>query len=160
MIVMVWVRNRCDTAPLPIRHRDRIRRPLGADEGKPLLQIVKPGTVRRDCIQQISHGRVICAVTDENQMEQPCGIIDEIGNNSSPEVELSKVAIGHDEIRGALRVRPQSSVNMEHSGELFATGRSRDGVKCIRLNAVSLSSPGYLKQKINIGGDYSCCLSA
>src|SRR5208282_2866460 len=117
MIVIVWVRNWCDTAPLPIRYRDRIRRPLRADEGKPLLEIVKPGTVRRDCIQQISHGRVICAVADENQMEQPRGIIDEIGNNSSPKVELSKVAIGHDDIRSPRRVRRQSSVNMEHSGE-------------------------------------------
>ena len=115
--------DRSDAPRTPISELNRIVR---TREHKPLLEIVKPAFICSNCIEEVAHRRVVCCVTNQNEMEQSGGVMDEIRNDASPQVESTQILVGKDQIRMAFRIAGQGSMNVEHAGEFRAPRRPGD----------------------------------
>ena len=65
----------------------------GAEEREALPDVVKASVVRCNCIQEITHRRIVSAVADQDQVKQAGCVVDEIGYGTPAEIELTEILI-------------------------------------------------------------------
>src|ERR1700686_3346399 len=95
--------DRCDPACLPVFQRHGIWR-IGTEECEPFLEVVETRSIGSYRVQEISHWRVIRAVTDQHQVEKTSCVIDEIGDNTPPQIEFTKILVRKHKLRITLGI--------------------------------------------------------
>ena len=129
---------------------------LRAHEGEPFFQIGESGSVRGNCVQPVAHWRVAGAVADQDEMEETCGVVDEVWYNAPTQVILAQVLVRKHKIRGPSRIPLQGSVNMEHASKLLVCRGSRNRSQCIGLHWRTKPLGRSFEQKIEVGGHDRC----
>ena len=133
MIICCVVRNWCDSPAFPVFQSNGIRS-TGSHEGEAFLEIIEARAICGNGVQKVSHWRVVRTVPDEDEVEQPGGIVDEVRHDTPSQIELPKVLIGQDQIRGSGWITVQRTMDMKNASEIVTASRPWDSSKGIRLN--------------------------
>ncbi len=93
MTIRGVVRNWGDTTTLPVFQGNGIRC-IGPYEGETFLKIAETSAIRGNGIQKVPHWRVVHTVPNQDQIKQPCCIVNEVGHDTPSQIKLSKILIG------------------------------------------------------------------
>ena len=133
MAICGVVRNGCDSPAFPVFQANGIRSTV-SHESEAFLEIIEARAICGNGVQQVSHGRVVRTVPHEDEVEQPGCIVDEVRHDAPSQIELPKVLIGQDQIRGSGRITVQRTMDMKNAREIVPMSRPWDSSKGIRLN--------------------------
>jgi hypothetical protein len=129
-----------------------------SEEREPFFKIAKASDVRGYRVEQVAHRWVVCAVADEHEMEEASSVVDEVWDDTAPQVELAKVLVRQDEVGRKLGCGRNRTMKVEHTIKLGTECWAWNTAKRVGLNA-SARRCGGLEQAIKVGG-YDGCSAA
>ena len=117
MAVGVVVGDGGDGPRRPFKRQGRVVA-RARNEGVAVLQVAEVARVPGDGVEQIAERGVVQTVANDHEPEDADGVVDEVGGDPAPQIEVAEVLIGQG------NVRPQAAVKMDHAVEIGLAART------------------------------------